>query len=260
MASGYQAGFEDIPGQADADSTAEIDLVWRSDTKLNIWDGGYLLSTATDAGNTPTTHLRAGLLLGQVAATGKWKQWTPSASDGTERICGVLGRSKNLAEGVDKFVGSILQGGFLKNDNIIIPGNASAGLVGDNLESVVRNLLAERFILDDRRNALVPRRLTLTADKTIDSSFHNTVITNEGASAAVTVTLPAPTKDFYLELHQVTNQQLDIETPSTNQLKLMDGTTAQTLAIGSSVNKTMIVRGISTSLYMAYIIPTTDTT
>lgn len=250
----YQAGFEAVPGQLDSDETLEIDLTWRSDTKLNIWDGGYLLASATDAGHSGnTSRLRAGLLLGQITATGKWTTWAPTASDGSERICGVLGRMKNLTEGVDKFAGSIITGGFLKADNLIIPGNASAGIVGDALEYVVRDLLGERFILDDRRNSLVPRLLTLTADKTIDGNFHNTVIDNAGAAGTVIVTLPAPQKGFRLKLHQVSNQILRVGTPSAGQLKLSDATTAQTLDLPAATNKIMEIRGISASLYQAVI-------
>lgn len=41
-------------------------------------------STARDSANTPTTTLRKGLVLGKVTATGKYKEYDPSASDGTE--------------------------------------------------------------------------------------------------------------------------------------------------------------------------------
>ena len=41
-------------------------------------------STARDSGNTPTTTLRKGLVLGKVTATGKYKEYDSGASDGTE--------------------------------------------------------------------------------------------------------------------------------------------------------------------------------
>lgn len=41
-------------------------------------------AAARDDGNSPTTTLRKGLVLGKVTATGKYKEYDPSASDGTE--------------------------------------------------------------------------------------------------------------------------------------------------------------------------------
>ena len=41
-------------------------------------------STARDSGNSPTTTLRKGLVLGKITATGKYMEYDPSASDGTE--------------------------------------------------------------------------------------------------------------------------------------------------------------------------------
>ena len=41
-------------------------------------------ATARDSGNTPTTTLRKGLVLGEVTATGKYKEYDAGASDGTE--------------------------------------------------------------------------------------------------------------------------------------------------------------------------------
>lgn len=43
-----------------------------------------LVSTAVDAGNTPTTTLRKGLVLGKVTASGKYKEYDPNAVDGSQ--------------------------------------------------------------------------------------------------------------------------------------------------------------------------------
>src|SRR5512137_1267458 len=43
-----------------------------------------IASTARDAGNTPTTTLRKGLVLGRVTASGKYKEYDADAQDGTE--------------------------------------------------------------------------------------------------------------------------------------------------------------------------------
>ena len=48
------------------------------------WKPVILASTARDSGNTPTTTLREGLVLGKITASGKYAQYDDSASDGTE--------------------------------------------------------------------------------------------------------------------------------------------------------------------------------
>ena len=55
-------------------------------------------STAEDADNTPTTTLRKGLVLGKVTATGKYKEYDPSASDGTETARVILDDEVNLLD------------------------------------------------------------------------------------------------------------------------------------------------------------------
>ena len=52
--------------------------------------GVTIAAAAVDAGNTPTTTLRKGLVLGKVTATGKYKEYDPSASDGTETAALIL--------------------------------------------------------------------------------------------------------------------------------------------------------------------------
>ena len=41
-------------------------------------------STARDSGNTPTTLLREGLVLGEITAQNTWKEYNNSSSDGSE--------------------------------------------------------------------------------------------------------------------------------------------------------------------------------
>lgn len=57
-----------------------------------------LASSAADAGSTPTTTLRKGLILGKVTATGKYKQYANGASDGTEVAAGILDDEVNLLD------------------------------------------------------------------------------------------------------------------------------------------------------------------
>ena len=60
--------------------------------------GATIASTASDGGGTPTTRLRKGLVLGKVTATGKFKQYSNGASDGTEVAAGILDAETNLLD------------------------------------------------------------------------------------------------------------------------------------------------------------------
>ena len=53
---------------------------------------------ARDAGNTPQTTLRKGLILGKVTATGKYAQYDDLASDGTEVAACILADEVNLLD------------------------------------------------------------------------------------------------------------------------------------------------------------------
>lgn len=56
-----------------------------------IRKGITISSAARDAGNTgKTTTLRPGLVLGEITASGKYKEYYPSGSDGSEVAAGIL--------------------------------------------------------------------------------------------------------------------------------------------------------------------------
>jgi len=60
---------------------------------------GRIVSTAADAGNTVTTVLRQGLLLGKITTSGKLKEWNPTGTDGSQYIYGILGLPHNVTYG-----------------------------------------------------------------------------------------------------------------------------------------------------------------
>ena len=60
--------------------------------------GIVLDAAARDDDNSPTTTLRKGLVLGKVTATGKYKEYDPSASDGTETARLILDDAVDLLD------------------------------------------------------------------------------------------------------------------------------------------------------------------
>ena len=53
---------------------------------------------AVDAGSTPTTTLRKGLVLGEITASGKYAQYDDNASDGTETAACILADEVNVLD------------------------------------------------------------------------------------------------------------------------------------------------------------------
>ena len=66
-----------------------------------------IVSTAVDSGNTAisTSILRAGLVLGKITASGKYKQYDDAASDGSQTAVGILARDVDLRAPVTGTVG-----------------------------------------------------------------------------------------------------------------------------------------------------------
>ena len=64
-------------------------------TEFRLSDHGILVgvtiaSTARDSGNTPTTTLRRGLVVGKITASGKYAQYSGAATNGTGTAAGIL--------------------------------------------------------------------------------------------------------------------------------------------------------------------------
>ena len=57
-----------------------------------------IVSTAVDAGSSPTTQLRAGLALGKITTGGKYVQYIDAASDGSGVFKGFLLHPVNMKE------------------------------------------------------------------------------------------------------------------------------------------------------------------
>jgi len=143
-----------LPGNLDAVESFEMEITWGRDEVNRTWvRPAVIASTAVDAGNTPTTHLRAGLLMGVVSATGEWKEWDSGETDGTEVIQGVLVQDASTSQrgtAVQQYGGWVMTGGQVMAARLLVPGAASHTIVGDGAEAAIRTALAAAgFTLDD---------------------------------------------------------------------------------------------------------------
>lgn len=183
-ASGFTAG---LPGFTAKRETVEANFTFQTFFYGDVvFDAAPVIaSTAVDSGNTPTSILRPGLILGKLDSDGSWVQYSPTATDGSQEARGVLVTEVNMT---DYTTGSAAARMGL---GIVIAGKAKESMLV-NLDYAARNQLAARgFILDGDNWGLsnCPRRRVMkAADYTVLATDHLSLfITKTGA---VTFTLP----------------------------------------------------------------------
>ncbi len=127
-----------VPGLTTSRETYENEFRWGSQFQ-GVFANALISGSAIDSGNTPTFELRPGLLLGQSITTGKYSQYSPTATDGTEVAAAVLIEGLRMLDfsnnAVDRFY-AVLVGG---------PVQASK-LLGLDLQA---RACMDKFIFDD---------------------------------------------------------------------------------------------------------------
>jgi hypothetical protein len=174
-------------------------IMWGPMTHQQFFPG-IIDGTSRDAGNTGYTNvLRPGLLLGRVAGTKKYKQFDPTATDGTQKVAAVLLHAVKVqmdSTDRDRFMGYVLIRGGLRTGGIQLASSSNYGIVGNANEWLIRRQMDSRFIFDDMPEGysfggsfvdLSAATLTLTELMT------GTEVFCTGATAK-TITLPASPK------------------------------------------------------------------
>lgn len=238
----------------DTDQQAN-DLTYKTGVANNeSWGTRLVSSAAADAGNTPTTLLRSGLLLGRVTATFELKEWNPTGTDGSEVIRGIMASAgghdtlrNNTA--TDKYC-HVLLGGNLKAERVLVPGQASAGLSSQTLEHIVRTqLVGLGFNLDDTTGnngtaAVNPSfggfgtTTAKTADYTVLEADNGTLFTTRGAAGAVNFTLPATAKKgLHYGFFSAADQNMTVTSGTADTVTCFNDLTADSVAFSTSSEK-----------------------
>lgn len=190
-----------VPGVGSELATTEREILWGGDqSKLAaLWMSAVYSGTARDAGNTPTTILRSGLIVGRNDSTGELEEWDWDATDGTQNIFGILDHELKatdfFANNADRVFRTLVRAP-VKSRMLLIEG---AAMVGHAAEYQARRQLHKAgFILDDDPFAYLAgegnRISHKTANYTVVEADNGTLFTNKGASGAVTFTLPETAK------------------------------------------------------------------
>jgi hypothetical protein len=235
-------GHFGTPGVGAADFSVDFEIIWGGDeSKLEILrDGPQFDSAMVDAANTPTSVIRKGMLLGQVTATSKVKQWDPAATDGTQTLVGVLGVELHMVDGffvaVDRrgpmIVRAPLKAKFLKI--------AGAALVGNANEYLARNALAMLGCLldDDKTNSLsgiYQRQSTKITNYTVVAADNNTRFTATTADA--TFTLPTIRAGLKFEFLRASDHNLVITSAAGDDIIVGNDLTADSITYSTAGNK-----------------------
>lgn len=188
-----------VPGIGTERTVSESEIMWGADQARNatLWQSAVFSGAMRDAGNTPTTVLRPGLLVGKLTSGGEFEEFDADASDGTQYIAGILDaelRAQDYdATNQDRIFRVLVARGPVKAKKLLIEGSALVGHADEYLAR--RQLHAAGFVLDDdpqgykagagnRFATVTGTSDTLTADENGTTLFYNN-------AAAVAVTLPA---------------------------------------------------------------------
>ncbi len=197
-------------------------------------------------GNTSYTQiLRSGLLLGMVTSTKKLKEWNPTGTDGSERLFGVLDIPLNmqrLGSNQDRYLGYVLVRGLIKPEALIIPGETTYGISGEDYEHVLRYQMQQRGIMmTDSTYTLARPNLfpwvdivAKTADYTVTEADNNTLFTNRGAAGAVIFTLPTTAKKgLRYGFHLVAGQNLTVTAGTADTMISFNDAAADSVAFST---------------------------
>lgn len=221
-----------VPGFSDATETYENKFTW-GPKGSGLITGANFSGAARDSGNTPTTVLRPGLLLGRITASGLLTNYSASATDGSQVVHSILPvalRMQDLdASNKDRF-GWVVAAGPVKAASLI------------NLDNNARRQMRGRFLFDDDLvNAYgleaIIREVAKTADYTVVAADVGTLFTTTGAAGAVNFTLPALAAGLGpFEFINTANQNMTVTAPA-NKLVTFNNATATSVAFSTAGNK-----------------------
>lgn len=182
-------GYAAMPGPSTVTTTQDRTAILGPMTSY-LLKGIIIKGSATsDAGNTPTTDLRHGLLLGQRTADGYHATYNPVGTDGTQLCQGFLFEQRSTLDADGNTVDRPAQ--------MVIAGYVDPTFLS-LLDEQARRQLNPRFIFDDRLSGPTGG-YTQTIAKTANYSIvvatdDNTHFTTTGNAAPITFTLPAVSK------------------------------------------------------------------
>lgn len=220
--------FGNLPGESAIVETYEQKILFGINAQV-LWWNGYIDANAVDSGNSPTYRLRPGLLLGIITSTGKWTNYSPTATDGSEVASGILAygmRMQDVLTGtnVEKFY-AIVVGGRVKGANIL------------NLDNMARGQMSSRFTFDDNLsgNQWFPfkRFQTKATDYVVVAADNFTEFLTTGAVGAVNFTLPTIANGYAFRFRNMADQNLTVTSAEGTNMVALNNLSASSVAFST---------------------------
>lgn len=266
-----------VPGVGSADFTSEKEVYWGGDDAKGraIWFGANISNLTRDAGNSPTTVLRPGLVLGMTSVANNYVDWNPenaalqSASvnpDGKD-FAGILTRDIMMTDfsgnSADRVLGICVRGP-VKASALLIQGSP---MVGHKYEYLLRRQLYNSgYILDDDPQGYKGgggnRFLQNTA-----ATFSLTAAMNGAtliqAGVAGTVTLPPIQAGLEYDLINTIDSTFVVASAEGDNIILVNDLSADSITfsttsmkIGARIKFRCILVGATTLKWLPEIVPT----
>lgn len=217
-----------VPGITTSRETYEAEFRWGSQFQ-GVFANALIDGSAVDSGNSPTYELRPGLLLGQVISTGKYKQYSPTATDGSEVASAILLEALRMQDfsgnSVDRFY-AVLVGGPVQGSKVL------------NLDRMARQQM-DKFIFDDTfqmvGNHWFPfkRFQTKTSAYTLVANDNFTLFDNVGATGAVTFTLPSIANGYLFGFRVQADQNITVASNEGNNMIAFNDVSASSVAFST---------------------------
>ena len=221
-----------VPGLTTSRETYEAEFRWGSQFQ-GVFANALIDGAAVDSGNSPTYELRPGLLLGQIISTGKYTNYSPTATNGSEVAAGVLIEALRMQDfngnNVDRFY-AVLVGGPVQGSKIL------------NLDLMARSQM-DKFIFDDifqiPGNHWFPwkRFQTKTSAYTLVANDNFTMFSNVGAAAAVTFTLPALANGYLFGFRVEADQNVTVASAAGDDMIAANDASADSVAFSTAAER-----------------------
>lgn len=251
------------PGQGAAVFTNDREIVAVGYDNLCLFKSVVISSAARDAGSTPTTVLRPGLLLGKVTASDEYEEWDADASDGTQNIAGINRTDITVLDqygtAVDRVPPSVYQRGVFMASQLLIQGSALVGHADEFLAR--RQLWNAGCVLDDdmfgylagggfRTETVTGTSDTLTASQNGMTLFYNNV-------AAVAVTLPAIQPGLEYEIVRTADEELVVSSGEGDNIIMGNDLSADSVTFttaGEQIGARVKVRSVYVGTTLKWLI------
>lgn len=264
MSDSYAYGA--LPGMGTLRETDEK-IIWWGREVHNLYVSNLKLDDeAIDAGNSPTSSLRAGLLLGRHTSSDNLYAWDPDAIDGREELAGVLLRDLSMldADGVaEEKYGHVLLAGSLKASELLVEGTA---LASSTDEYLARRQMFGRFLMDDDQ-PMKPAWLGVPFSNKTIADAGTTVLTAAdcgkriifSSASAVQGTLPTIENGLVYEFLRTANEEMAIVSAEGDNMIVGNDVSADSVTFttaGEQIGAIVRVEGILVGGTLKWLVTT----